>query len=148
MVGLFVKKYEHKFRDVPVHVIPVSLAIGALQSVVSAYLFGTKELYFGSLLVLGALVCVFIKSTNVKIPSFLTALEGCSTYIYIFHIMISTVILIIWGMLGIDIYSSAILANLYPIIVCVASTVFSCVLIKVLKKVRKNAPKAHKTKVS
>ena len=37
-LGLFVKKYEDKFRGVPNCVIPVFVAIGALESVISAFL--------------------------------------------------------------------------------------------------------------
>ena len=143
-LGLFVKKYEDKFRSIPNFVTPLFVVIGALESVISAYLFGTKELYVGSLFVLTAIICVFIQRTNVKCPALLTALEGCSTYIYIFHIMIATVIFIIYGVLGIDIYSSVILENLHPVIVCVASTVFAYILIKVLKKCRKNGKTTSK----
>ena len=132
------KKYQHKIRDIPNYAIPVLVAIGALETVASEYLFGTKELYVGSLFVLAAVVCVFIKCADVKIPSFLTALEGCSTYVYIFHIMISTVIFIGYGIVGVDIYASVILENLNPVIVCVASTVFAYAFIKISNKVRKN----------
>ena len=136
-LGLFVKKHEDKFKSIPDYMIPALVAVGALESVISAFLFGTKELYVGSLLVLTAIICLFVKRTNLKNPPLLTALEGCSTYIYIFHIMISTVIFIIYGVLGINIYSSVILENLHPIIVCAASTVFSYLLIKVLKMWRR-----------
>ena len=135
-LGLFVKKHEDKILRVPRYVIPTFLAIGALESVISAFLFGTKELYLGSLLILGAIICTFIQC-NIKLPSFLTALEGCSTYIYIFHIMISTVILIIYGILGINIYASVITESLHSVVVCVASTVFAFVLTKILEKWRK-----------
>ena len=136
-LGLFAKKYEHKIQRIPNYLIPLFVVIGGLESVISAYLFGTKELYVGSLLVLTAMVCVFIQRTDIKIPSCLTALWGCSTYIYIFHIMISTIIFIIYGMLDIDIYSSVMLENLHPFIVCVASTIFAYAFIKISKKVRK-----------
>ena len=136
-LGLFVRKHEHKFHSVPNYVIPLLIATGALESVISAFLFGKNELYVGSLLVLCAMICMFIKRADIKLPSFLTALEGCSTYIYIFHIMISTVIHIIYGILGINIYSSVILENLHPFVACVASTVFAFVLVKILKIARK-----------
>ena len=136
-LGLFVKKYECKFRNIPNYTIWIFLVIGALESVVSRFLLGGNELYIGSLFVLVAIVCVFIKWADAKYPSFLTALEGCSTYVYIFHIIISTVIFIFYGILGIDIYSSVILENLHPIIVCVASTVFAYLFIKIPKKLSK-----------
>ena len=136
-LGLFVNKHQDKLEKLPNYMIFVFALIGIFETVTSRLLFGANELYIGSLFILAAIVCVFIKCANVKYPAFLTALEGCSTYIFIFHIIISTVILIICGIIGIDIYSSVTLQNLYPIAVCVASTVFSYILIRILKKVGK-----------
>lgn len=135
-LGLLVKKYEYKFRNVPNYMIFVFVVIGALESIISRFFFGSNELYIGSLFILVAVVCVFIKCADAKHPSFLIALEGCSTYIYIFHIMISTIICIIYGMFGIDIYSSVILQNLQPIIVCIASTIFSYFFIKIFNFIK------------
>ena len=136
-LGLFVNKHQDKLEKLPNYMVFVFALIGIFEAIISRFLFGANELYIGSLFILAAIVCVFIKCANVKSPTFLTALEGCSTYIFIFHIIISTVILIICGMLGIDIYSSVTLQNLYPIAVCVASTVFAYILIRILKKVGK-----------
>ena len=137
-LGMIAKKHQDKFEKLPNYMVFVFALIGIFESIISRFLFGVNELYIGSLFILAATVCVFIKCANVKYPAFLTALEGCSTYIFIFHIIISTVILIICSMIGIDIYSSVTLQNLYPIAVCVASTVFAYILIKILKKVRKS----------
>jgi hypothetical protein len=134
-IGLLAKKHEGKFQNIPNYVVFVLAVIGAFESVISCLLFGENELYIGSLLILVAIVCVFIKGATVKYPSFLTAFDGCSTYIYIFHIIISTVILIFYGVLGIDIYSSLILENLHPIVVCVACTIFSYLFIKISKRI-------------
>lgn len=136
--GLFVKKYECKFKAIPDHVIFISLLIGVFESIISRCIFGPNELYIGSLFILFAAICTFTKYANVKYPPFLTTSEGCSTYIYIFHIIISSVIHITYGVLGIDIYSSVILENLHPLIVCISSTVFAYFLIKALKNHKRN----------
>jgi len=136
-LGLFVKKHEHKFKTIPDYVIFMSLIIGVFESILSRCIFGANELYIGSLFILFATICTFNKYANVKYPSFLTTLEGCSTYIYIFHIIISSVIHIAYGVLGINIYSSIILENLHPLIVCIGSTIFAYFLIKILKKLQK-----------
>ena len=135
-LGLFVRKYEDTFRNIPKYLIFVFVAIGVAESILSRFLFGPNELYIGALFVILAIACVFIQYAEAKYPPFLTALDGCSTYIYVFHIMISTAICIIYGILGIDIYASVILENLHPIIVCVASTVFAYIVTKA-KMVRK-----------
>ena len=145
-LGMFAKKHENKFRNIPNYIILLMVVTGAFESIISRFLFGENELYIGSLFVLIAIVCVFIKGTDVKYPYFLTALDGCSTYIYIFHIIISTVIFIFYGVLGIDIHSSVILENLHPIIVCVTSTIFAYFFIKILKKFLKTSNLIEKTR--
>ena len=146
VLGLFVKKHEHKFRNIPPYMILVFVVLGAFESIVSRCFLGENELHIGSLFVLAAIVCVFIKYADVKYPAFLTALEGCSTYIYIFHIMIATVLYIMYGVLGIDIYSSIILENLHPIVVCVSSTIFAYIFVRILKKAGRNNILLQKTK--
>ena len=135
-LGLFVKKYEDKFAKLPNYMILAFIVIGAFESVASRFLFGENELHVGSLLVLAGIVCIFIQYADTKCPSFLTRLAGCSTYIYVSHLSIATALLIIYGILGIDIYSSALLENLHPVVVCIASTVFASLFIKGTKLIK------------
>ena len=135
-LGLFAKKYEHKFHSIPNYVIFASIIIGIIESILSRYLFGTNELYVGSLFVLFAVVCVFVKYSDIQYPSFLIALEGCSTYIYIFHIIIATVINRIYASFGIDKDSSMFFKNTHPILVCITSTVLAYFIVRVCKKVK------------
>ena len=135
-LGLFVKKYEYKFHNIPGYAILVSVVIGVLASVISRYFSGENELYLGSLFILFAITCTFIKYKDIKYPPFVTALEGCSTYIYIFHLIISSVIYIAYNVLGVDMYSSVSLKKLHPIIVCICSTVFAYLLMQILKALK------------
>ena len=98
---------------------------------ISRYFFGKNELYFGSLLVLFGFVCVFIKYPKIKYPKFLIALAGCSTYIYIFHDMISKILRAFYTLFNVSVDSSIVLKNFHPIIVCVISTVFAYCLNKI-----------------
>ena len=132
-LGLFVKKYENRFKKLPNYMVFAFSLIGVVETVFSRCFFGSNEFFIGSLFILIALVCVFIKCADIKYPAFLTSLEGCSTYIYVFHLIITKALLIIYGMVGIDIYSSVTLENLHPIVVCVAATVFAYVVNKALK---------------
>ena len=141
-LGLFVKKYQHEFYAISNSVIFSSIIIGILESILSRYFFGKKEIYIGSLFILFAFVCVFIKYPDMKFPRFLIALEGCSTYIYVFHDMISKSIRATYMTFGINMNSSVVLKNLHPIIVCIISTIFAYLLIKIqkcLKKQKNNA---------
>lgn len=136
-LGLLAKKHEDKLKKLPNYAVFAFVLIGAAETIISRWFFGQNEFFIGSLFILIGLVCLFIKCADVKYPAFLRSLEGCSTYVYIFHIVISTAISIILGLVGIDIYSSVILENLHPIIVSVASTIFAYVFIKISKKLRK-----------
>ncbi len=131
-LGLFTKKHENKLRSIPNYMLIVAVAIGIFESLFSRYFFGKNELYVGSLLILFAIVAVFIKYPTVKYPPFFNALSGCSTYVYIFHIMISSVILRIYKLVTIDFNTSIILRYAHPVIVCVASTVFAYGIIQLL----------------
>ena len=135
-LGQFVQKHHHRFFTIPNYVIFLSIIIGVLESLLSRYFLGKKELYVGSLFILFAFVNVLIKYSTIKYPNFLMALEGCSTYIYIFHDMISKTIRAFYTALGFNIKSSIVLQNLHPIIVCISATVFACLLIKIQKIVK------------
>lgn len=124
-LGLFTKKHENKLRSIPDYVLVIAVLIGVIESLLSRYFFGKNELYVGSLFVLFAIVTVFIKYPNVKCPQFVYTLSGCSTYIYIFHIMISRVIHQIYKLLAFDFNASVILKYAHPLIVCVVSTAFA-----------------------
>lgn len=131
-LGLFTKKHESKLRNIPNYMLIITAVIGISESIFSRYFFGVNELYIGSLLILFVIVTVFIKYPNVKYPPIFNSLSGCSTYIYIFHIMLSSVISKIYNLLDIDFNNSIILKYAHPIIVCVASTVFAYGIIQLL----------------
>lgn len=136
-LGLLAKKYENKIFTIPNYVSIIFAITGVITAIVSQFLFGTNELYIGSILILFAIVCVFIKYSTTKFPSFLTSLEGCSTYIYIFHIMIASVFSKIYAFFGFDKNSSIILKNIHPLIVCICSTIFAYIIVQIFKKVSK-----------
>ena len=133
VLGLFVKKHENKLKNVPNHVIIIAVVIGVFASLFSRYSFGENQLYIGSLFILFAMVATFIKYSTAKYPPFLNALSGCSTYIYIFHIMISVVINEIYKLFNINFNSSVVLQYVHPIIVCIISTAVAYGIIQFLK---------------
>ncbi|MBR3929284.1 MAG: acyltransferase [Clostridia bacterium] len=130
-IGLLVKKYQKKILTIPSYVILLSIIIGTLESIVSRYFFEKKEVYIGSLLISFAFVCLFIKYSNIKYPKSIRALEGCSTYVYIFHDMISKTLRSIYIAVGVNMKSSVLLENMHPIIVCICSTALAFLLVKV-----------------
>ena len=124
-------------RAIPNYIIITSTIIGVFESIFSRYFFGRNELYIGSLFILFTMVCVFIKYSSIQYPHFLLALEGCSTYVYIFHLIISSVITAAYSYFGANTQSSLILfKNIRPILVCIVSTIFAFCITQLIKKIQ------------
>ena len=133
-LGLFAKKYELKFKAVPNYLIWIAAIVGALESVFSRFSFGRQEMYIGSVLILFALVCTFIKYADAKMPSFVTKLEGCSTYIYIFHTIIAGLMEDLYPLLGLSMRRSLFLQNIHPILVLFISIAVAYVIVRISKR--------------
>lgn len=138
-LGMLANKYRHKLIDIPNLVIIISIIIGVLETLFSRYFFGKNEIYLGSVFILFAIVLVFLKFSNVKYPSMLTSLEGCNTYIYILHPMVSSVMVNMYALLTVDFGGGGylVLRMTHPLIVCLVSTALAYVSNKILKRVEK-----------
>lgn len=130
-LGLFIRKHENKFRNIPNYVFIISIVTGGVVSLFSQCYLGISDFYIGSALILFGLVVIFIKYKNINYPNFVGNLANCSTYIYIFHIMVSVVLSKIFGVLNIDFTSSISRTNIFPILVCIASTVLSYMITRI-----------------
>lgn len=144
-LGLFTKKYGDRLKKVKIYQLAIIMAIGIVGTVFSRRKFGENELYVGSLAVLFVMICVILRFKNAQIPAFFQKLSSCSTYIYIFHIMVSDVIYMGYSFLGINNTEVAILNAGHPIIVCFATTVFALVLNEIMDKIFKKKPIKKKT---
>lgn len=133
-LGMLTNKYQHKLRKVPNYAIIISIVIGVLGTLLSRYLVGKNELYIGSLFILFALVAIFIKYPNVKYPPVLLSITGCSTYIFIFHRMISFILKKLYVKWDMDYPSSFILQMIHPLVVCIISTILAYILIKLTQR--------------
>ena len=131
--GILTKKYQHKLTAIPNYTIVILTVVGVLETLLSRYYFGKNELYVGSLLILVSAVFIFIKYPNTKYPPVLVSLAECSTYIYVFHPLISSVIRKMYEVIGFD-YSSVALQMIHPLLVCVTTTIFAYVLSKLTQK--------------
>lgn len=137
-LGLFAKKHQNKLQNLSNGKVFVCIIIGCLETVVSRLLFGENEMHIGSLFILFGLVVVFIKYSDVKYPKGFYALTGCSTYIYLFHILLSDVIYTLYSMLNINIYSVVWLKHMHPIVVCIAATILALFITQAIKILTKN----------
>ncbi len=138
-LGLIIRKYKDKLFLVPNYIVFILGIIGVVETLLSRYFFERKELYLGSLLILVAPVVWSIKYADNKYPNILKMIEGCSTYIYIFHIMISYAVNIGYSKLLNINYDSVFIQMIHPILVCIASTVFSIIINQVINKISKKA---------
>ena len=138
-LGMFVRKNSNKICRVSDKMLIPAVLIGIALSVGSRYLFGKNELYTGTLLVLFAAVVAFLKHPNPKAFNFMTRLDGYSTYIYIFHIMVSSVVIRLYEAFHIGYVAST---NLHPLWVCVASTALAFVIVHPKSAIKKNKAKS------
>ena len=142
-LGMLASKYKSKLAGVPNLLMVISLIAGVLETLISRYTFGLNDLYIGSVLILFSFVAAFIKFSNIKAPAMLTALTGCNTYIYIFHPIVSGVIVNMYLLLGVHSGGKGylFLRMIHPLVVCVASTILAYVLNKILPQVEKKIRK-------
>lgn len=131
-LGLFVRKHQDKIRKIPIYAVIPAVVFGIAEPIAAYFWFGKNELYIGSLLIVFAMAVVFVKYPDLKHTCVLDKLDGCSTYIYIFHKAISPVIIFVCGLLNIN-YDSIIVQNVHPLIVCVATTVLALVITNIKK---------------
>lgn len=128
-LGLFARKHQDKICNIPSLVIIPAVAAGVAESLVSRYFFGKNELYIGSLFIVFAMAVAFVKHPNIKHTYVLDKLDGCSTYIYIFHKMVSAAIILIYNVFNVGYDSSSVMQNVHPLIVCVATTVLAFIIV-------------------
>lgn len=136
-LGLFVRKHESKICCISDKISIISIILGIFETIFSRYFFGKNELYIGSLLILFSIVVTFVKHSNINYPRFLYALTDCSTYVYIFHLIVSLVVQKMYKVFHFDYGSSVFLINIHPIIVCAFSTVLAYLIIQINKKLQK-----------
>lgn len=135
-LGLFVKKHESKICRIPALTAVPAVATGVVLSLLSRQFFGKNELYTGSLFIVFAAVIVFVKHPNLKPYSLWEKADGCSTYIYIFHKMVSSFIISVYCLCSVDYYaSSPTLVNVHPLIVCAVTTVLAIIAAKTEKSI-------------
>lgn len=138
-MGMMVRKHVDKLRNVPNFVVAVSVVLGGAEILISQCLLGKQELYLGSLFLLFAIIVIFTKYPNGKYPQSLLALTGCSTYIYVFHPMVSDLLKEIYPYLRMNYHASVWLQMLHPLVVCIISTVLAWVINKCLEKRKINS---------
>lgn len=135
--GLLAKKYEQRLQSIPDNILIISAVIGILETVLSRQLWGESQLYIGSLFLLFPIVVTFVKHPNMKHPHFFDKLSGCSTYIYIFHVMVTYVLETMYQLFGIHLSASVYLQMVHPILVCIVSTIVAYIITRTEKAVLK-----------
>lgn len=139
-LGLFVRKYQDKISEIPNYVLIPAVLIGIAETLLSTFFIGKNELYTGTLLIVFAMVVTFVKHPDLKHTCVLDKLDGCGTYIYIFHKMVSSFIISVYYLCGVDYYaSSPTLVNVHPLIVCVATTALALIITQTKRLVGKKA---------
>lgn len=93
------------------------------------------ELFFGTLLVLYALVVLTFKYPDIKTPVFVRKLIPCGTYIYIFHRLCGMIV--VKGLKFVGVYQeNMLMRNICTIGVCILSTIVALVILKIEKNIK------------
>lgn len=144
-LGLFVRKHENIICKISNYTLIPALVIGITEPIAARFWFGKSELYVGSLFILFAIVVVFVKYPDLKHSYIVDKMVGCSTYIYIFHKMISAAIILIYNSFNVNYEHSVIMQNIHPLIVCVVTTVLAFIIVQTEKFFKTHK---HKTNFS
>lgn len=122
-IGIFIKKHEDSIKNIPNYLVVICLTVGIIETLFSRLFVGKNELYVGSLFILFAIVVIFLKYPYIQYPKFIMALTNCSTYIYILHIFVSSVLAKSYQLLGFDYQTSTIIKIVHPLLICLFSTI-------------------------
>lgn len=129
-LGLFVRKHQDKIRRIPNYALIPAVIIGIAEPLAARFWFGKSELYIGSLFILFAIVVIFLKYPDLKHTYIVDKLVGCSTYIYIFHKMVSAAIIELYDVVHVNYAPSTVIENIHPLIVCVVTTVLAFIIVQ------------------
>ena len=122
-----------------------ALLAGAAETLLSRGFFGKNELYLGSVLMAVSLMAFSLKHAQTQYPKAVRLLAGCSTYIYILHILVSTQMLSLYEHLGVDYPASVTMQMIHPLLVCAVSTVLALGIGKVSAVWRKDRKPTEKS---
>ena len=136
LIGLLVYKHREKLANIPNLFSLTLLVLGIATTLLSRTYIGKNELYLGSLFILFAVITLSIKYADKQYPKALVKIAGCSTYIYIFHVMIISATQILYGVLNINAYTP-VWQMIQPLIICLLSTIFAFFLNEITSKTKK-----------
>ncbi len=135
-VGLLAAKHRDRITTIPKYVIILIIAVGAVESALSALLFELSEIYIGSLMILGGLIAFFIKQEERRYPKYLTTIAQASKYVYILHLLISEKLYVLYSLLP-EWLPQALFNTLHPFTVCAVSTAVGYLAVTVERSCKK-----------
>lgn len=144
-MGLLIRKYSCKVSGISGRILMAALLAGAAETLLSRGFFGKNELYLGSVLMAVSLMAFSLKHAQTQYPKAVRLLAGCSTYIYILHILVSTQMLSLYEHLGVDYPASVTMQMIHPLLVCAVSTVLALGIGKVSAVWRKDRKPTEKS---
>ena len=126
--GLLLRKYSDKLKDIPDYALIVLFIAGVAETLISATCFGKRDMYCGSVLIVFALMTIAIKYPRYDAPIIPQKLYGCSTYIYIIHVIVDGIVIRLYPLFNVDRMELKLVGGLHPLLTCVLSTVFAYML--------------------
>ena len=132
-LGYLANKHKEKLLKTNNAILIVLLVVGCLESALSCVFFDYNEIYIGSICILCALIVISIKLQEKPLDKFWILLSSTSSDIYIFHILISSVVMKCLNLLNTP-TNSLIFGYVWPLIVCLVCMMLSLIKKAIIKK--------------
>ncbi|MBR6571655.1 MAG: acyltransferase [Clostridia bacterium] len=129
-LGMMVKKHHVSLPKVKAPVLCVALLSGAALSVASRFAFGNKSVPAGALIMAFALLLYTIQTQPASKGKWLEKAGVYSTYLYILHPMIITIVYHAAKFVGLP-TKSVLWINVQPLVICMLSIAVSTIAIPV-----------------
>ena len=135
-IGLYIKHKEQLFLRLGSKQLVGLMTAGVILTFVSVLLSVDATLYFGSILITLPIFILALKKNSINYSDQQTRLFNCNLGIYIFHLPITTAFLILASVLKIA-QDNSLFKNIFPLVICLATTIFTLVFNHALNVFRK-----------
>lgn len=129
-IGRMMKKHLDQLPRLKLWTALLLLIVGSACSLLSRFIFGNKSVPFGAIVCAMTLMLVCITGKQPQNPKLVNA-GIYSTYIYLYHPLVITVYCGALSVLGV---TDRPLPYLEPFVICILSTVFAVICVKLRKK--------------
>lgn len=134
VIGLWLRKNTDKIVKTNQKGLIIVFLLGLAETILSRICLGKEELYIGSILMAITLMILAIKNPQIIKSEKIVNLSRLHQNIYLFHVVVYKTARVILPMFGIS-FTSKVLGFVYPILICIATTILAYIIDKVQAKI-------------